>query len=388
MRMPKLLGVVAAGCLALGMGASTATALNPQPHHDHRAGVSQFGKVDNGTTQSADSKAKTEQKNFNVPIGLFEVGSNDGKVSQYNNGDTKSKADNWNDTGQDLSQDQFVKGRRGEDFTSHDCGCDGFDRYDNKDHGGSGGASQKGDVHNWTDQSADSKAETEQKNFNVPIGLFEVGSNDGKVSQYNNGDTKSKADNGNGTWQSLDQNQSVEPGHGGYEGHDSLQCGCINDKFDRPEKSDPSSASQYGDVANATTQDAHSKAETKQFNVNAPISIFSVGSNNGNVDQYNNAGTTSDASNGNQTKQSADQNQQAKDGNRGARQSGKVENSTDQSADSSAKTKQANVNVPISLFSVGSNNGDVQQGNDAQTSSSSSNWNDTGQSMSQSQLVG
>ncbi len=149
---------------------------------------------------------------------------------------------------------------------------------------------------------------------------------------------------------------------------------------------------QDGTVDNWTTQHADSGAETEQTNVNVPISLFSVGSNNGTVDQFNQADTRSKSENGNETYQQADQRQDVSgkdgrgaDGARSASQKGSVSNGTDQDATSYAKTKQVNVNAPISLFSVGSNNGDVHQGNNANTDSSSSNWNETGQSASQSQ---
>src|SRR5207244_461686 len=133
---------------------------------------------------------------------------------------------------------------------------------------------------------------------------------------------------------------------------------------------------------NWTKQNAESNAKTEQTNVNVPIAIFSVGSNNGNVDQNNKADTRSKSENGNETWQQADQNQNASGkgccGSDGASQKGDVSNGTDQTARSNAGTKQVNVNAPISVFSVGSNNGDVSQGNDGNTSSSSSNWNGTG----------
>ena len=126
--------------------------------------------------------------------------------------------------------------------------------------------------------------------------------------------------------------------------------------------------------------------------MNVPISLFSVGSNNGSVDQYNQADTRSKSENGNETYQQADQRQDVSgkdghgaDGGKSASQKGSVSNGTDQDATSYAKTKQVNVNTPISVLSFGSNNGDVHQGNDANTGSSSSNWNGTGQSASQSQ---
>jgi len=60
-------------------------------------------------------------------------------------------------------------------------------------------------------------------------------------------------------------------------------------------------------------------------------------------------------------------------------------NSTSQSADSSATTRQVNVNAPVSVLSKGSNNGDVEQSNKATTVAASSNENETDQANRQEQ---
>jgi hypothetical protein len=167
--------------------------------------------------------------------------------------------------------------------------------------------------------------------------------------------------------------------------------------------------SQDGHNGNETNQNASSEAKTSQTNVNMPISLFSVGSNNGDVHQSNDADTSASSKNHNFTDQSVDQNQKVDGGGRGGydnggynkgddgkggpkssdvSQSGSNSNSTDQNATSTATTKQYNVNAPISLFSVGSNNGDVHQGNSADTHASSTNQNGTSQSLGQTQLVG
>jgi hypothetical protein len=328
MRRSKWLGFVATAFCALMLGAGTGVATQSHDSHRPADGASQYGKVDNGTAQHAASSAATKQENKNIPFSFFAVGSNNGKVDQYNQADTTSKAENSNQTSQDLNQDQNAK-FEGRDH--RDCGC--------RDSG-------RNDGNSW---------------------------NNGKDNSWNNGKDSSKDNSwGNG-------NES----RGG-------QCGC--GEQGRGDKGQGSNgASQQGTVDNWTKQQADSSAKTEQTNVNAPISIFSVGSNNGKVDQYNQADTRSKSENGNDTNQQADQHQHAsgKDGcgadGKSASQNGSVSNSTDQSAQSSAKTKQVNVNAPISLFSVGSNNGDVHQGNDANTASSSSNWNSTGQSAGQTQ---
>jgi hypothetical protein len=309
MQRSKYLGFVATAFCALILGAGTGVAT--QCHDSHRLadGASQYGRVDNGSDQHADSSALTKQENKNKPFSFFAVGSNNGEVDQYNQADTTSKSENSNKTFQDLHQDQNAKfeGRDRRDCGSHDnvwgdgkgdsrgngnesrggqCGCD---KGRNDKGEGSSRASQHGTVDNWTKQDADSKAKTEQTNVNAPISIFSVGANNGKVDQYNQADTRSKSENGNETNQQADQQQNLS----GKDGHGA----------------DGQSASQKGSVSNSTDQDATSYAKTKQVNVNAPISVFSVGSNNGDVNQGNDANTHSSSSNWNGTDQSASQTQ-------------------------------------------------------------------------------
>src|SRR5262245_8191093 len=69
----------------------------------------------------------------------------------------------------------------------------------------------------------------------------------------------------------------------------------------------------------------------------------------------------------------------------GQEQSGSNRNSTDQAADAQATTKQANVNLPISVLSWGSNGGAVDQSNQADTKASADNSNATDQKVDQDQ---
>ena len=62
---------------------------------------------------------------------------------------------------------------------------------------------------------------------------------------------------------------------------------------------------------NATEQSASSEANSKQTNINAPVSILSSGSNNGDVHQSNNANTSASSDNNNNTHQSNNQSQNA-----------------------------------------------------------------------------
>ena len=66
-------------------------------------------------------------------------------------------------------------------------------------------------------------------------------------------------------------------------------------------------------------------------------------------------------------------------------QTGQNSNTTDQQSEAAATTKQLNLNLPISLLSPGSNSGDVDQSNDADTTVISANENDSTQSVDQTQ---
>ncbi len=65
---------------------------------------------------------------------------------------------------------------------------------------------------------------------------------------------------------------------------------------------------------NTNDQTANPSAETNQVNVYAPVAVLAKDSNNGKVDQSNEAETTVIASNDNDTEQSIDQDQTAGDG--------------------------------------------------------------------------
>ncbi len=272
---------------------------------------------------------------------------------------------------------------------------------------GPAGISQVGSNHNSTSQSADSTAKAFQKNFNSPLSFLSVGSNRGGVKQYNDAGTKATSSNRNGTSQSLDQHQTVVPPKDdhGQKRPARHKADCDKPRGDKPRGDKPHGdkphgeqpkgpqpvrdVSQTGSNDNHTSQNATSEATTEQVNVNAPISVFSVGSNNGDVKQSNDAYTSAKSSNENGTSQGLDQHQSVKGrGNGDVGQHGRNSNSTSQNASSEAKTKQVNINAPISLFSVGSNGGDVHQGNSANTRASSSNQNGTQQWLGQTQLVG
>ncbi len=305
MRRSKWLGFAATAFCALILGAGTSVATQSNNTHRPDDGVSQYGKVDNGTEQHADSSAETPQKNKNTPFSLFAVGTNNGKVDQFNKADTDSSSSNGNKTSQALNQDQHVEDqghghghkREGHKPEHKRNDCDRREKGKRSDDGkrseeghGNDGAKQDGTVDNWTEQHANSSAETRQTNVNVPISILSFGSNNGEVDQYNQAGTRSKSENGNETYQQADQRQDVsgKDGRGADGGKRAVQ---------------------KGSVSNGTDQDATSYAQTKQVNVNAPISVLSFGSNNGDVHQGNNANTDSSSSNWNGTGQSASQSQ-------------------------------------------------------------------------------
>jgi hypothetical protein len=234
---------------------------------------------------------------------------------------------------------------------------------------------------NSTSQDAQSTATTKQVNVNAPVSVLSEGSNNGDVKQSNDATTVASSENDNETHQSNEQEQQGSVQGGGSS------CGC-----DRPNGDSGATQDQSAENKNDTSQNASSDATTKQANVNVPISVLSKGSNNGDVRQSNDATTIAKSENENTTKQSNDQDQHgwvdgARKGGGSLSQSQDAsnDNSTSQNASSDATTKQANVNVPISVLSKGSNNGDVRQSNDATTIAKSENENTTKQSNDQDQ---
>jgi len=204
--------------------------------------------------------------------------------------------------------------------------------------GGSTDATQKGSNDNSTEQHAKSSASTFQANINT-------GGGKGDVDQSNQADTSAKSSNHNSTDQSVNQKQDASGGS----------------KHGKGSKGD---ATQKGSNTNSTTQDASSHASTEQVNIYAPITVFGYGSGGGDVNQSNDAKTKAESSNSNDTTQSVDQSQK---GHGDAKEVGSNSNSTEQSAKSSAKTQQANIYAPITVYSHGSGGGDVSQGNSAST---------------------
>jgi hypothetical protein len=397
MRTSKLLGVVAAPVIALMIGASAGSATTGSGI----GSVSQNGSNNNGTQQQSWSDAHTNQKNLFAPISQsfhkFDWMGKDGKfgdfgksfdnnsnASQDNSANTSSNASNDNLTPQRLDQQQavitsdFGKTDGSKDWAPSNDWSGKWDGVKNCfcDHGSSiGNVTQNGSNNNWTDQSSWSKASTDQANINLGIG---GGAN--SATQSNNATTNSDATNSNATGQWLGQQQAVLT-----QGFGSA-CGCFDSKS--PSIGD---VSQNGSNDNWTSQDATSKASTNQANIYAPITLWSNGGS-GAVTQSNNAKTTSNASNDNLTDQMLKQDQAVIGQGFGASpsigsvsQDGRNTNGTDQSSASQAKTNQANIYAPITLW--GGSSGSVSQSNNANTNSSANNSNATAQDSSQRQAA-
>ena len=157
------------------------------------------------------------------------------------------------------------------------------------------------------------------------------------------------------------------------------------------------SQTQQATNENSTTQDAESTAETHQVNVYAPVAVLSPGSNNGDVEQSNEAETTAVAVNDNDSEQSIEQDQAAgagsscgkcgSDGGSSQSQQAENNNTTDQDSSANAETRQVNVYAPVAVLSPGSNNGDVDQSNKAETTAVAVNDNDSKQSIDQDQTA-
>ena len=392
-----LAAALTGGSLIIGGGVASANTLSDTVDG---AGIvqDQSASNTNSTEQNADSTAETKQLNVNAPVSILSSGSNNGDVDQSNDAHTTAAAGNANSTEQGVQQDQDASS----DGAGSGSSCDpcGEDR-----NGGDIDQKQDGHNSNTTEQNASAQAGTEQTNVNAPVSVLSTGSNgsscgscgsdSGGVDQNNDANTKAESYNDNATDQSIEQGQLASIDDANPCDHCSGSAGDIVQ-------------SQEGGNENTTDQGADAKAETHQVNINAPVSILSSGSNNGDVDQSNEADTKATSYNGNATDQSVDQGQTAQTGGGGdhgygcgchdgyngkGSGSGDIDqtqdatnaNSTTQDATSEATTNQYNVNAPVSILSVGSNNGDVHQGNDAHTNAAAGNSNSTEQSIGQQQ---
>jgi hypothetical protein len=312
----RLSAVLVSTFVALGLtaGMAGATTGHPEPKREQHADVSQVLWQKSDTHQYAKSKAKSHQfvpVNVNLPVAGGEhdgtdgkdgydkpscgcddqwKGHSDGDVTQKNDASAESTAKNESFTGQAAWQKQDVQASPSPSGSYQSpCGCG-----DPWKHGGDD-VQQKLGQDSDTHQKAESEATSHQfvpVNVNLPISILSSGSDNGDVKQTNDASAESSAKNESFTGQAAYQDQGVTSSGNGGPGGDVEQRG-----------------SQDSD----TYQKADSKAESYQvvpINVNAPISILSHGSNNGDVHQTNDASADSSARNSSGTVQIAGQSQQ------------------------------------------------------------------------------
>jgi hypothetical protein len=415
--------------LALNVGPAAAS--SSAPHRPERNPV-QVASQKAYTEQKAHSSAKSVQFlpiNANVPVQILSLGKNGGDTTQSNNSTAKSAAGNFAWTGQSLAQHQTVKperwkpegpkgphkpegpkgphkpeGPKGPDCTWPEGpkgphGPEG-PKGPHQPEGPKGpyghgpapafqGASQKA----YTDQDADSHAKSEQflpVNANVPVQILSLGKNGGKTEQSNNSTAKSIAGNAAFTGQSLGQHQTVK----GDQPQGPAPKGYGEWKPEGPKGPQGGGAFQGASQQASTDQNADSSAKSVQvapINVNAPVQILSLGKNGGDTTQSNNSTAKSAAVNAAATDQSARQYQQAGPAPAPAFQGAAQKASTEQAADSSAKSVQVlpiNANVPVQVLSLGHNGGDTTQSNNSTATSAAGNVAGTQQSLGQAQGLG
>ena len=379
---------LASGAMIATAGMASASSESPLPV-DPEAIISltQEATNNNATNQNAQPNVETHQSNVYVPVAVLSKDSNNGKVEQSNEAETTAIAVNENGTKQSIDQDQTAEGRDG-------CGKCGSE--------GGSSQSQTAENNNTTNQNAQPNAETHQSN--------QIGSDQAEASnptwdkgyesprdrdgaeQSNEAETTAIAVNENGTKQSIDQDQTAE----GRDG-----CG-------KCDSEGGSSQSQTAENNNTTNQNAQPNAETHQSNVYVPVAVLSKDSNNGKVEQSNEAETTAIAVNENGTKQSIDQDQTAEgrdgcgkcgsEGGSSQSQTAENNNTTNQNAQPNAETHQSN--------QIGSDQAEAsnptwdkgyesprdrdgaEQSNEAETTAIAVNENGTKQSIDQDQTAG
>ena len=380
---------LASGAMIATAGMASASSESPLPV-DPEAIISltQEATNTNETNQTAEPSAETNQVNVYAPIAVLSTGSNNGKVDQSNEADTKVVAVNENGTEQSIDQDQTA----GDDRDS--CGKCGSESDASQ--------TQTAENNNTTNQSATPSAETNQVNVYAPVAVLGKDSNNGKVDQSNEAETTVVAVNENGTEQSIDQDQTAGGDRGGCG-----KCGSEGDSY----------LEQYAENNNTTNQNAAPSATTNQSNEigsdkGQPWASKEWKSDdshreNGGAEQANEAETTVVAVNENGTEQSIDQDQTAGDdrdrcGKCGSESGGSQtqtaenNNTTNQNATPSATTNQSN-EIGTDQAQNSSPNGktdygsrgedDVEQSNDAETEVVADNENGTEQSIDQDQTA-
>jgi hypothetical protein len=352
--------------------------------------------------QLALSRAKSHQdhpSNTNIDVAILSPGARGGDVKQANESEAASSAANANGTQQDADQAQGGGGMLRDGQGSDEQGSDEQGRYDQgRDDGGGSdkGGYDKGRGNGGTGvqgigqeagnlQLAGSEATSHQEhpsNTNIGLAILSPGAHGGDVEQENVSEAASSAANTNGTQQDADQTQ----GGGGRDG---------------------TAVQALGQLA-GSLQGAGSRADSSQdgaSNVNVPAALlggrYDDGGKDGgccgreperrpleedfhggDVEQSNESGAASSATNADETTQDADQTQGGGWGTAVQGIGQAVQNC--QVALSEATSKQRH---PSNL-NLGFGGGDVEQENESDAASSADDRNGTGQDADQHQGFG
>ena len=324
--------------------------------------------VDNSTTQEASAAVGSGQINVSAPVTVGGMGHDHewrmsaptagggggggGDVTQSNEATNSATAENINDTTQEVLQGQ------GSSSTA----------LGGASHGA--GQDQTADVSNATEQAATATVGNGQANVSTPVAVG--GGGGGDVTQSNEADNSAIAGNVNETA------QEVQQGHGSS----SVALPGASAAADAGEGT---GQTQSADVANSTDQAAYATVDNGQYNVYAPVSVFSPGAGSGAVTQSNEATNTAAAGNANATFQGVAQGQASGWYGSGQRQHASLYNTTHQSAYSNVGNIQANIHAPVTVGSAGAGSGAVHQSNAASNSATAFNLNLTFQTLFQAE---
>ena len=389
----------------------------------------QDANVDNETSaRTPAAGVHNAQSNVSAPVSVGSGGG--GNVTQSNAAANTATAVNGNETAQAVEQGQAAS-------TIAVAGGDGG--HDGQGLGGTVAAGPDGDAEQQhRTVGARRRVVNGQWNIYAPVAVFSPGAGSGSVSQSNSAANSATAANSNGTFQGVEQGQAANgnghrsgpvTGRHGVQRHQPVgrcrrattsrptstpRCGCSApapaavpspSPTRRPTAPRPATstltdqaavqgqagsgsggAGPDGDAGNnGTSQSAHAGVSNGQWNIYAPVTVFSPGAGSGSVSQSNSATNTALAANANGTFQGVEQGQAASGNGRrsGQRQYASLSNTTAQSANVAVFNIQANIYAPVTIGSIGAGSGTVSQSNAAANSASAFNMNRTFQLMFQ-----
>jgi hypothetical protein len=308
---------------------------------------------------AASSTTQVNPSNKDISVRVLSPGD-DGSVNQSNSASSTADAKNTNSTTQSTDQD----------ISSGGCGCASSDPI------------QVATQSSGSLQGALALSAAEQKgatNDASPVRVGSGGSN-GSVKQSNDASSTASADNTNTTTQSADQDSGSGSPHG--------QCGCGGGGLGIQVLGQKAENGQAAVAASKTIQDFGKRSEcgcgsSGGGNSANPVRVYSPGGD-GSVDQSNSATSKADASNKNTTSQTGTQDQsgsgldiqalaqESKNGQLGVALSGAFQIDPSNSAGDTR------------VHSAGGG-GEVDQANDASSTATVDNSNQTTQKGTQNQ---